>query len=186
MNGKKGTPTSDKKKKKSSEDSSDEVEKKMTEEVKTDPATGLEVIDITEDFNEGDFKEVLTYIYTGEITLKDEDHADRISSIGFEYLLDDLMRLCRTKLFPASLKDTDETFARAFRKLVGSPTGSDIFFVVKRKKLLGHRVMLYLCSSAFYKMLKEVRVLERNKTKPRNYVKPLNKLFLLGPQSTIY
>jgi len=97
----------------------------------------------------------LKYIYTGSITIKNEDHAEAISSIAYEFLLDDLMKFCRAKVYPAILEEPIPQVARSLRRMVGNSIGSDIFFVVKRKKLFAHRVILYIFSNYFKRLLDE-------------------------------
>lgn len=64
----------------------------------------IEDIAIPDDWLVEDFEVVLKYIYTGKATVKSQQQAERVSAIGFEYLLDNLMKFCqRCTAFPSSV-----------------------------------------------------------------------------------
>jgi hypothetical protein len=64
--------------------------------------------------------------------------------------------------------EDEVVLASAFRKVAGSPIGSDIFFIVKRKKLFAHRVLLWICSDHFHKILKsELNIAMKHNTQKR-------------------
>lgn len=64
----------------------------------------IEDIAVPDDWLAEDFQVVLKYIYTGKATVTSQLQAERISAIGFEYLLDNLMKFCqRSTVFPASV-----------------------------------------------------------------------------------
>lgn len=115
--------------------------------------SGVDTIKLSDDFEEADLLDVLRYLYTGNVKIENEAHAERLSAIAYEYLLDDLMRQCRSKTFPVTITEPENSVSRFIRRMVGSTVGSDIFFVVKRKKLLSHRVILFLFSSTFRRQL---------------------------------
>jgi hypothetical protein len=85
-----------------------------------EPCTGriIEDIKAPDDWLPDDFEVVLRYIYTGKATVKSQQQAERVSAIGFEYLLDNLMRFCqRSTTFPASVNHTNIKY-----QLLSQPT----------------------------------------------------------------
>jgi hypothetical protein len=83
--------------------------------------------------------------------------------------------------------EDETTLASAFRKAVGSPIGSDFFFVVKKKKLFAHRVLLCIGSDFYHQLLtstynKPER--EREKEKEKDVVEC--DVFCRGAWSSIF
>jgi hypothetical protein len=121
--------------------------------LQTSTTPTVDIIKVADDFEEADLLDVLKYLYTGSIRIENEAQAERLSAIGYEYLLDELMRQCRSKAFPVVIDEAETSLSRFIRRMVGSTVGSDIFFVVKRKKLLSHRVILFMFSNNFRRQL---------------------------------
>jgi hypothetical protein len=125
----------------------------------TEKARIIEDIAIPDDWLVEDFEVVLKYIYTGKATVKSQQQAERVSAIGFEYLLDNLMKFCqRCTAFPSSFAEDDVAIATQLRKMVGSPIGSDLSFIVKRKKLFAHKVLVACFSDSLGETLMNERV----------------------------
>jgi hypothetical protein len=115
----------------------------------------IEKVTKFEGFDPNAFEKVLYFIYTGEVELTSREEADQISAIAYEFLLDQLMKFCQlTEKFPTKCCEEPIAVATALRKGVGSPIGSDIFFIVKKKKLFAHRILLCVGSDYFYQTLK--------------------------------
>ena len=71
----------------------------------------IEEISVPDDWLAEDFEIVLKYIYSGKATVKSHQQAERVSAIGFEYLLDNLMKFCqRSTAFPASVSGKKSKF----------------------------------------------------------------------------
>lgn len=109
-----------------------------------------DVIKLPDYWDYDSFLAVLGFFYTGSITITKENTYS-VSEIAFEYLLDELMKLCDTsKEFPVNYEIPPKQMLRRFKRCVGNPIGSDISFVFNRKsRLFAHKVFLHQFSSYF-------------------------------------
>lgn len=103
-----------------------------------------------EDLKVEAFKKVLTYMYTGSISVWSD--AEALSDVAHEFLLDDVSSTCREGTAKNWTEPALKT-SRVLRRLVGSPVGSDYFFVVRRKKLFAHRFAIFLFSPHFRRLM---------------------------------
>jgi hypothetical protein len=97
------------------------------------------------------FAKVLHYMYTGYIIITSSD-AEAISDVAHEFLLDEVSTASRSKT-QATVSEPPMKLSRMLRRLVGSPSGSDYFFVVRQKKLFAHRFAIFLFSAHFRKIM---------------------------------
>jgi len=101
------------------------------------------------------FKKFLGYLYHGGIMIRDVDESRLLSEMAYEFLIDSLMIYCnKIEKFPSYLIESEENVYKRFRKLVGIQFASDILFVMQKKKLYAHKVVLALFCENFMNLLK--------------------------------
>lgn len=90
-------------------------------------------------------KAALKYIYTGEISINTED-IDKLGYIAYDLKLLNILSLVENKVdYINGIHEPLKNVLKSFRRMVGNPIGSDIYFVLnKRQKIYGHKIFLYM------------------------------------------
>lgn len=130
--------------------SSDSITSSVSSSGIAPPAKSVPVYTL-EDLEKAAFRKVLTYMYTGAISVTGGE-CEAVADVAHEFLLDDVSALCREKIAKTWVESPVKQ-SRLLRRLVGSPLGSDYFFVVRHKKLFAHRFAIFLFSAHFRQIM---------------------------------